>query len=203
MAHALGAVDRGTRQPNLADGGDFFVGHVVDAQRRVVAGLHHRIHQAHSVLGIGVAANDIEFVLRALPSLRIRYDAHDRTARALASWLQQQPEVRQVLHPALPDSPGHVHWAALCQGAAGLVSMVFDAQQWPTARVHRFVDGLRLFKIGYSWGGPVSLVMPYGLQGMRQHGELAGHTGTLVRLSIGLESVEDLLADLDQALNAA
>jgi cystathionine beta-lyase len=62
------------------------------------------------------------------------------------------------------------------------------------------VDALRLFKIGYSWGGPVSLVMPYDLQGMRQHGWLAGKEGTLVRLAIGLEATQDLVADLRQAM---
>ena len=78
--------------------------------------------------------------------------------------------------------------------------MVFEAQRFPSARVDAFVDALRLFKIGYSWGGPLSLVMPYDLQGMRQHGPLAGQQGTLVRLAVGLEKVGDLMADLDQAL---
>ena len=180
-------------------GADVLMGSVVTRDAR----LHHQLKMTHMRLGLGVSGNDAEFILKGLPSVHLRYAAHDRATREVARWLQARDTFERVLHPALPDSPGHAHWAALCQGAAGLVSMVFDAQQWPTARVHRFVDGLRLFKIGYSWGGPVSLVMPYGLQGMRQHGELAGHTGTLVRLSIGLESVEDLLADLDQALNAA
>jgi cystathionine beta-lyase len=69
--------------------------------------------------------------------------------------------------------------------------------------VEAFVDALKLFKIGYSWGGPMSLVMPYGLRGMRQFGALAGaQSGTLVRLAIGLEDVQDLIADLDQAFAA-
>ena len=77
--------------------------------------------------------------------------------------------------------------------------MVFEAHRHPSAQVEAFVDALKLFKIGYSWGGPLSLVMPYELQGMRHHGPLAGMQGTLVRLAVGLEKVDDLIADLDQA----
>ena len=94
---------------------------------------------------------------------------------------------------------GVIRVLAIC-AAGGLVSMVFEAQHFTQDRVEAFVDALKLFKIGYSWGGPLSLVMPYELQGMRQYGPLAGKQGTLVRLAIGLERVEDLIADLDQAL---
>ena len=80
--------------------------------------------------------------------------------------------------------------------------MVFEAHRPPSAQVEAFVDALKLFKIGYSWGGPLSLVMPYELQGMRQFGPLAGQQGTLVRLAVGLEKVDDLIADLDQAFVA-
>ncbi len=165
--------------------------------------LHQQLKMTHMRLGLGVGANDVEAILKGLPSIHLRYGAHDVAAREVARWLQGRPEIAQVLHPALPGSPGHAHWSALSSQAAGLVSMVFDPLDWPEARVHAFVDGLRLFKIGYSWGGPVSLVMPYGLKGMRQFGPLAGRNGTLVRLSLGLERVGDLIADLDQALAAA
>jgi cystathionine beta-lyase len=149
-----------------------------------------------------VGANDVEAVLRGLPSMALRYGAHDTACRLLAQWLAGRPEVSHVLHPALPGSPGHAHWAAVSsKGAAGLVSVVFDGQRFSEERVDAFVDALKLFKIGYSWGGPMSLVMPYPLKGMRQFGELAGaQGGTLVRFAIGLEDVADLMADLDQAL---
>jgi cystathionine beta-lyase len=150
-------------------------------------------------LGIGVGLNDVEMVLRGLPSVALRYAAHDAATRQVAQWLAQRPEVARVLHPALPGSPGHAHWAALCQGAAGLVSMVFDADRFSAERVDAFVEALRLFRIGYSWGGPMSLVVPYKVQGMRRFGLLAGQRGSLVRLAIGLEDVGDLIADLDQA----
>jgi len=136
-------------------------------------------------------------VLRSLPTLALRYHAHDRAARELATWMQAQPAVARVLHPALPGAPGHAHWAAHCTAAAGLFSVLLDAAL-PAQRVDAFVDGLRLFRIGYSWGGPMSLVVPYDLAAMRERpGDLRGH---LVRFSIGLEAVDDLRADLAQAL---
>ena len=144
-----------------------------------------------------MAANDAEAVLRSLPTLALRYHAHDASARALAAWLGQQPRVSRVLHPALPGAPGHEHWARLCTAAAGLFSILLD----PTLRVQQidaFCDALRLFRIGASWGGPVSLVVPYDLSGLRvDRSALPGH---LVRFSIGLEAVADLQADLAQAL---
>ena len=80
--------------------------------------------------------------------------------------------------------------------------MVFDGARFTPAQVDAFVDALRLFKIGYSWGGPLSLVMPYSLQGMRRFGGLAKQQGTLVRLAIGLEDTAALIADLNQAFEA-
>ncbi len=161
--------------------------------------LHLRLKLTHMRLGIGVGLNDVEMVLRGLPSVALRYAAHDAAARQVAQWLAQRPEVAQVLHPALPGSPGHAHWSQTCRGAAGLVSMVFDADRFSAGQVDAFVEAMRLFRIGYSWGGPMSLVVPYKVQGMRRFGLLAGQRGTLVRLAIGLEDVGDLIADLDQA----
>lgn len=157
------------------------------------ADLHGRLKATHMRLGLGVGANDVEFVLRSLPTLALRYAAHDAAARRLAAWWQQRPEVVEVRHPAIEGSPGHAHWRALCTQAAGLFSVVFDPAI-PAVRVDAFVDALRLFKIGYSWGGPVSLAVPYDLQALR------GQPGTAVRFSIGLESVEDLIADCERAL---
>ena len=177
-------------------GADVLMGSVVTRDEH----LYHLMHQAHGALGIGVAANDIEFVLRALPSLRIRYDAHDQTARALAIWLKDQPEVTQVLHPAVPGSPGHDHWKRHCTAAAGLFSVMLDPR-FSVAQVHAFVDALKIFKIGFSWGGPMSLAVPYDLDAMRSGpARLPGH---LVRFSIGLESLEALRQDVEAGLKAA
>ena len=180
-------------------GGDVLMGSVCTRDMA----LHERLLRTHMNLGLGVAANDAELVLRSLPTLALRYAAHDRSARELAIWLQRQPEVAQVLHPALPGSPGHAHWARDATGAAGLFAVVFDAR-FGTAQADAFVDALRLFKIGYSWAGPVSLAVPYDLRAMRGQAlspELPA--GPLVRLAIGLEEVADLQEDLAQALRRA
>jgi cystathionine beta-lyase len=128
----------------------------------------------------------------------LRYHAHDAAARALAMFLSQRPEIARVLHPALAGSPGHAHWQAGCSAAAGLFSVIFDAR-YSQVQVDRFVNALRCFRIGYSWAGPMSLVVPYDLQALRPG--TAEH-GALVRFSIGLEAVGDLQADLEQALAA-
>lgn len=181
-------------------GGDVLMGSVITRDET----LHMRLKGAHMRLGFGVGANDVEAVLRALPSMALRYRAQDRVARELALWLQARPEVAQVLHPALPTSPGHAHWQALCARdgdslAAGLFSVIFDARH-AAERVDAFCDALRLFKLGYSWGGPVSLVVPYDLAAMRGRWPDRLERGTLVRFSIGLEAAADLREDLAQAL---
>jgi cystathionine beta-lyase len=174
-------------------GADVLMGSVVTRDEA----LHLRLVQSHMRLGIGVAANDAELVLRSLPSLALRYHAHDAAARRLACFLARQPRVTRVLHPAVPGSPGHEHWADTCSAAAGLFSVLLDPAL-SAAQADAFVERLRLFKLGFSWGGPVSLVVPYDLKAMRDApGELKGH---LIRFSVGLEDVADLEADLAQAL---
>jgi cysteine-S-conjugate beta-lyase len=174
-------------------GGDVLMGSLVTRDEA----LHLELKLAHMRLGMGIGANDAETMLRSLPSLPLRYAAQDRAARALAQWLRQRPEIAQVLHPALEGAPGHAHWVATCSAAAGLFSVLFD-ERHAMAQVDRFVDALKLFRIGYSWGGPVSLVMPYQLAHMRSLSPPP--RGTLVRFSVGFEAVEDLVADLEQAL---
>ncbi|MBY0469132.1 MAG: PLP-dependent transferase [Burkholderiaceae bacterium] len=158
--------------------------------------LHLRLKATHMRMGWGVGANDAELMLRSLPTLPLRYHAQDATGCQLAQWWSARAEVVQVLHPALAGSPGHAAWQRLCRASAGLFSVVFDAR-YSAAQVHAFVDALRLFKIGYSWAGPVSLVVPYQLSAMRNQ---PTWPGTLVRFSVGLESATDLIADCEQAL---
>ena len=187
-------------------GGDVLMGSIVTRNDA----LHLKIKLAHMRLGFGIGANDAEAVLRSLPSMALRYQAHDQAARKLAGWLQGRPEISQLLHPAFEGSPGHGHWKALCTGgeagaeglAAGLFSVVFHERYSP-AQVDAFCDALRLFKLGFSWGGPVSLAVPYDIPSMRSAGPGSWtHKGGLVRFSVGLEAVADLRADLEQALVA-
>ena len=179
-------------------GGDVLMG---SATTRDEA-LHLRLKAAHMRLGLGVGGNDCELLLRSLPTLAVRYAAHDATARALAGWLAGRPEIARVLHPALSGSPGHEHWRAVCGAsgaAAGLFSVVFD-ERYTAAQVDAFVDALRLFCIGYSWAGPISLAVPYSVRPMRSLGW--AEAGVLVRFSAGLEAAPDLIDDLRQALTA-
>ena len=177
-------------------GGDVLMGSVCT----VDLALHERIKGTHMRLGLGVAGNDAEMVLRSLPTMALRYAAQDLAARQLAGWLQTQPQVARVLHPALPGSPGHEHWVRHCTQAAGIFSVLLQPH-YTQAQVDRFVDALRLFGIGYSWAGPMSLAVPYDLRVMR--GDTSLLKGHLVRLCIGLEAVVDLQTDLAQALQSA
>lgn len=189
-AHAL------TKYPS--GGGDVLMGAITTRDEA----MHMRIKLCHMRLGLGVGANDAEAVLRALPSMALRYRAQDTAARTLARWLGTQASVAQVLHPALPGAPGHAHWRALCGAdglAAGLFSVVIDARHDP-AQVDAFCDALRLFRLGYSWGGPMSLVMPYHIGGMRSLPTTQLQPGTVVRFAVGLEDVDDLRADLARAM---
>lgn len=180
-------------------GGDVLMGSVMTRDAALAKTL--KTTQMH--LGTIVGANDAETVLRSLPSIALRYRAHDAAARTLAAWCTQQKQFAQVLHPALPGSPGHDHWKALCRndlgGAAGLFSVMVDPRYSP-AQVDAFCDALKLFKLGYSWGGPTSLVVPYDLAAMRKPWPAQIVPGTIIRFSIGLESPDDLRADLEQAL---
>jgi cystathionine beta-lyase len=182
-------------------GGDVLMGSVITRDEA----LHLQLKLTHMRLGLGIGGNDAELVLRSLPSMALRYAAHDNAARVLARWLQGRPEIVQVLHPALPESPGHEHWRSLCAAdggagrAAGLFSVILD-ERYSAAQVDAFCDALRLFKLGFSWGGPVSLVMPYDLASMRKGWPAHLRRGTLVRLAIGLEEPEDLRQDLELAL---
>ena len=198
-AHAL------TKYPS--GGGDVLMGSVTTRD----LGLHLKIKLTHMRLGLGVGANDAEAVLRALPSTALRYHAQDQAARQLARWCAAQTAFAQVVHPALDDAPGHAHWRALCGAAdargegaaAGLFSVLVDAR-YTQAQVDAFCDALKLFKLGYSWGGPISLVVPYDLGSMRANGWPAHLArGTVVRFSTGLEAVADLQADLAQAMAQA
>jgi len=179
-------------------GGDVLMGSIVTRDDA----LHLKIKLCHMRLGLGVGANDAEAVLRALPSIGLRYAAQDQTARTLARWWQQQPQCAQLLHPAFEGAPGHAHWQAVCgaQGrAAGLFSVLLDAR-YSQAQVDAFCDNLKRFRIGYSWGGPVSLVVPYDLAGMRSRAHPQLRPGHLVRFSAGLESPQALLDDLQASL---
>ncbi len=175
-------------------GADVLMGSVVTN----IEALHHQIHFCHMRVGYGVSGNDAELVLRGLNSMALRYAAQDSATRHLAAWLQHQPCIAAVLHPALPDSPGHAFWSRDCAGAACLFSAVFKPEITPL-QIDQFCDSLKLFKLGYSWAGPISLCVPYDMTPLRVARPWP-HKGGLVRFAIGLEAVADLQADIAQSL---
>lgn len=178
-------------------GGDILMGSVVTRDQK----LHHQLFRMHAIQGICVSGDDTAQIQRSLASMQLRYQQQSQSALTLLNWLKQQKELVQVLHPADPDSAGHAYWKDICKEghSAGLVSVIFDAQ-YNLNDIRAFCDALTLFKLGFSWGGPVSLVMLYNLKEMRvlEHQHLK--QGLLVRFCIGLEHPEDLIQDIKQAL---
>jgi cystathionine beta-lyase len=161
-------------------------------------GLYQRLGAAQQVMGCGVSPDDCSLALRGLQTLAVRLGAIESSALTIARWLHQRREIEAVLHPALPSCPGHEFWKRDFLGSSGVFSIVFKpgpSQQ----QIHAFVDALKLFHIGYSWGGVASLAVAYDI------GRIPGrppYEHRIVRLNIGLESTDDLIADLDQALAA-
>ncbi len=165
--------------------------------------------------GTCVGGDDAFLILRGLRTVDVRMRRHEASGLALARWLQGRPEVARVLHPALGSHPGHALWRRDFSGSSGLFSFELrgDALLAPTPgeaaltavggehaqgriarRLAALCEGRRFFRIGYSWGGYESLIVPARLDGLRTVSPWAG--GPLVRLHVGLEEPEDLIADL-------
>ncbi|WP_313175312.1 cystathionine beta-lyase [Massilia sp.] len=173
-------------------GSDLLMGAVITRERAV----HDKLATAHMRLGLGVSPDDAYLIMRGLPTMKLRFEAHDRAARKVAAWLKARPEIVRVLHPAFEECPGHENWKRDFTGAGGLFSVIFD-ERYTEAQTDRFVDSLALFGLGYSWGGANSLVVPYKMQAIRRDWQ---EKGTLVRFNIGLEEPDDLIADIERAL---
>lgn len=178
-------------------GGDILMGTVVTQDQS----LHHRLLHMHALQGIAVSGDDTAQILRSLSSMRLRYQQHAYSTHLLTQWLKQQSEFAQVLHPADADSPGHQYWKQVCTNGlgAGLVSVIFK-QDYDLDAVKRFCDQLQLFKLGFSWGGPMSLVMLYQQNHMHHIDRSHLSDGHVVRFCVGLEDPADLIRDIQQAL---
>lgn len=161
-------------------------------------GLYERLGETHQVLGCVASPDDCSLALRGMKTMAVRLKQVEQSALAVAHWLSGRPEIELVLHPALPSCPGHQFFERDFTGSTGLFSIVFQ-QRFTREQVLRFVDSLRLFKIGYSWGGVTSLAMAYDLFSPKR----PAYGCRIVRLYVGLEEVEDLQQDLEQALQAA
>ncbi len=152
------------------------------------------VRDAALVLGQYASPDDCWLTLRGLRTMAVRLERQMRSGLEVASWFAERPEVRQVLHPALPGAPGHEIWKRDFSGACSLFGVVFQPEI-SVAATHRMVDALKLFGIGASWGGYESLALPTTGFVTRTASEMA-FGGPMVRFHIGLEDPADLIADL-------
>jgi cystathionine beta-lyase len=148
-------------------------------------------------LGQHVSPDDAFLTLRGLRTLGVRLKRHEENGLKVARWLREQPQVAKVLHPAFPECPGHDHWARDFKGSSGLFAFVLrgggDAER------ARLIEGLEHFGMGYSWGGYESLALPIDPERVRSVRNTQ-EEGPMVRLHIGLEDPDDLIADLAAGL---
>ncbi|NQV54440.1 MAG: cystathionine beta-lyase, partial [Rhodospirillales bacterium] len=177
----------------------YFVGHS-DAMLGTVsttAADYDTVIDTVHVLGYNAAPDDAYLGLRGMRTLGVRMPRHEKNALKLAHWLAERPEVAQVLHPAMPDCPGHEFWKRDFTGSSGLFSIVLNPV--PSEAVTALVDNLELFALGGSWGGYESLVLPTNV--MRSVNPLPADM-PLVRFHVGLEDPNDLIDDLDAGFAA-
>lgn len=146
--------------------------------------------------GQSAGPDDVYLAQRGLRTLAVRLERHYQSGLAVAQWLAARPEVEQVLHPALPDAPGHALWRRDFKGASGLFSVVL--KPCPERAFRAFINQLKLFRLGFSWGGFESLVMPFDPRAEREATRWP-YSGPAFRLHVGLEAKEDLTHDLDVA----
>jgi cysteine-S-conjugate beta-lyase len=153
------------------------------------------ISEAIRLLGVCAGPDDVFLALRGLRTLAVRLAQHHRSALEIAHWLKTRPEVLRVLHPALESDPGHAIWKRDFTGASGLFSIVLKPA--PQTAVDALLNAVKLFGMGYSWGGFESLIIPFDCAAYRTATRWAPG-GPALRLHIGLENVDDLKADLER-----
>jgi cystathionine beta-lyase len=153
-----------------------------------------RLREAFDAMAICAGPEDVFLALRGLRTMRLRLGEQEGAAIDMARFMEKRPEVKKVLHPALPSFEGHRIWKRDFLGASGLFSVVLHPV--PQAAVAAMLDGLKLFGMGYSWGGFESLIVPFDCKDYRTATKF-DPGGPCLRLQIGLEDVEDLKADLD------
>ena len=175
---------------------DLMLGAVMARQPEVV----QRLNETHYAMGYSISADDAWLALRGVRTLPIRMREHAEHALRVCDFLHTRPEVARLYHPALPEDAGHALWQRDCSGSNGMMAVELKLD---VDAARRFVDALQLFGIGFSWGGFESLVQLVDTGTLAQHGYWQRNGNALVRLHIGLESPDDLIADLAQALDAA
>jgi cystathionine beta-lyase len=174
---------------------DVFMGSAATASPEIGQALERAIVD----FGWSVSGDDAYQMLRGLRTLPTRLDRHGASSLRVAAWLQDQPEIAQVLHPALPGAPGHDLWGRDYTGSAGVFGIVLKPVR--SVAVNAFLDALRLFGLGFSWGGFESLALTADPQ-FDVRKRRPAFDGPVVRLNIGLEDTDDLIADLRGGLDA-
>ncbi|HCU64243.1 MAG TPA: cystathionine beta-lyase [Rheinheimera sp.] len=156
-----------------------------------------QLREASYLLGYCASADDVYLAARGLRTIGVRLAQHQQNTAQVLAYLQQRPEIARILHPSLPDHPGHAEFTRDFSGSNGLLSLVL--KQGDAKAVTAFVEGMQFFKMGFSWGGYESLVtFNLNLQSIRT-ATLWPYTGPVIRLHIGLEDPTDLIADLAAA----
>jgi len=164
------------------------------------AELGARLTRIQYAMGYAVGPDDAWLALRGVRTMAVRMAQHGRNALKMCEFLERRPEVARVYHPALPSDPGHALWRRDCTGSNGMLAIELRLSH----RASRaFVDALTLFGIGYSWGGYESLVQWVEPSSLATHGYWQGGDHAVVRMHVGLESPDDLIADVAQALDRA
>jgi cystathionine beta-lyase len=186
------AIQAGTKY--IAGHSDVMLG-VVAANAATWGDLHHVVGES----GVCVGPDDMYLALRGLRTLAVRLERHYRSGLTVARWLEKRPEVARVLHPALEGDPGNAIFRRDFTGGCGLFAFAF--QPMPDEAAHAFIDALTLFGIGASWGGFESLAIPFDCTPLRT-ATTWKPGGPTVRLHIGLENVDDLIADLERGFAA-
>jgi cystathionine beta-lyase len=174
---------------------DIFMGSVATKD----ANLGRALTDAVDDLGWAVAADEAYQMLRGLRTLPTRLARHGASSLKIAAWLRDQPEVEALYHPALPGCPGHEIWARDYSGACGLFA--FALKPAPERAVNAFLNRLQLFGLGFSWGGFESLAIAFDVQ-LKVRSFAKDYGGPMIRLHVGLEDPDDLIADLRQGLEA-
>lgn len=177
---------------------DAMLGTIATADRA----LWERIKNHVCLQGHAVGTEEVYLGLRGVRTLPVRLRHHFQAGLTVANWLKNRPEVARVLHPAFPDCPGHALWQRDFDGGCGLFSIELaqpDNTQIPESAVNAMLDHYHFFKLGYSWGGFESLVVP--ATPLRTAAPLPSSTGPIIRYHVGLEDVDDLIADLEQGFD--
>ncbi|NYT37906.1 cystathionine beta-lyase [Allopusillimonas soli] len=174
---------------------DLMLGAVVAKNEALIA----KLNRTHYAMGFSISADDAWLALRGVRTLPLRMRQSAENALRVCQFLDARPEVARIYHPAWPQDPGHALWQRDCTGSNGMLAVALKLED---ARARRFVNALTLFGIGFSWGGFESLVQLVDQAAIASHSYWSGPE-TVVRLHIGLESPDDLIADLGRALDAA